>query len=119
MAIFFIDPDKIPLLGSLQFKVIYISIYLVFAAFLYFTVFQLLRVDMGKDKIYVSNYFKTYAYAYSDVNQIKEHNYGLFRLITITLKSTGSLGQKMTFIPSYKNYEFFIQSNPELFIDII
>ena len=80
---------------------------------------QLLRVDMGPDKFYVSNYMKTYAYAYSDIKAIKETNYGIVRLITIHLKNKGSLGKKITFIPSYKNYEFFIKNNSGLFRDIL
>ena len=91
IAIFFIDPDKIPLLGSSQFKMVYIGMYLIFAVFLYFTIMQLLRVDMGPDKFYVSNYMKTYAYAYSDIKAIKETNYGIVRLITIHLKNKGAL----------------------------
>lgn len=115
MAIFFIDPDKIPMLGSWQFRLAYVIIYLLFGVFLYLTFIQLLRVDMGPEKFNVSNYLKTYAYNYEDIEKIDESNYGLFRLITIRLKSKGSLGKRITFIPSYKNYEYFIEANPDLF----
>ncbi len=115
IAIFLIDPDKIPFLGSFGFRISYVIGYLIFAAFLYFTVIQLLRVDMGADKIYVSNYFKTFTYQYEDIEKIKEENYIIFKLITIKLKSKGSLGQKITFIPSYRNYEFFLETHPQLF----
>ena len=118
-AVFLVSPDEMPLLGSFNFKVGYTVMYFLFAAFLYFTVFQLLRVDFGKEKVFVSNYLKTFTYNYKDISIIKEHNYGLFRLITIHLKAKGSLGKKLTFIPSYKNYEFFIKSNPELFKNLL
>ena len=70
---------------------------------------------MGPDKFNVSNYMKTYAYRYSDIRSIDEKNYGLFRLITIHLNAKGSLGKRITFIPSYKNYEFFVNKYPHLF----
>lgn len=76
---------------------------------------KLLRVDMGPENFNVSNYMKTYSYRYIDIEKIQEQNYGLFRLITLHLKSKGSLGRKITFIPSYKNYEFFVNKHPELF----
>jgi len=119
VALFFIDPDSIPFMGSWQFKTGYIATYLVFALFLYFTFFKLLRVDMGPEKFFVSNYIKTYSYNYVDIEKIQESNYGLFRLISIRLKSRGSLGSKITFIPSYKNYEFFVENNPDLFSHLV
>jgi hypothetical protein len=115
VAIFFIDPDKIPFMGSWQFRVGYVVMYLLFGLFLYFTFIQLLRVDMGPENFHASNYIKIYAYKYKDIEKIDEQNYGLFRLITIHLRAEGSLGKKITFIPSYKNYEYFIEQHPELF----
>jgi len=73
------------------------------------------RVDFGLEKFNVSNYLKTFSYDYEDIEKIDEQNYIVFRLITISLKSKGSLGRKMSFIPSYKNYEYFVNKHPELF----
>ena len=74
---------------------------------------------MGKDKFHVSNYLKIYAYEYNDITKIDEQNYIIFRLITIHLKSKGSLGKKLTFIPSYQNYEYFVEKHPELFEHLV
>lgn len=115
VAIFLLDPDRIPLLSSWQFRTGYVLIYVLFALILYFTAMKLLRVEFGPEKFTVSNYFKTYAYQYQDIAEIKETNYLVFRLITITLRSSGSLGKRIHFIPSYKNYEDFIRDYPELF----
>lgn len=74
---------------------------------------------MGSEKFHVSNYLKIYAYKYEDIDKIQEYNYGLFRLITIHLKAKGSLGKKITFIPSYRNYEYFIEQHPDLFAHLL
>ena len=102
-------------MGSWQFRTGFVVMYVLFALFLYFSFIQLLRVDMGSDKFHVSNYLKVYAYKYLDIEKIDEQNYFLFRLITIHLKSKGTLGKKLTFIPSYQNYEYFVEQNPDLF----
>ncbi len=70
---------------------------------------------MGPERYFVSNYWKTYAYHYDDIERIEEKNYGLFKLITIHLRAKGKLGRRITFIPSYKNYEHFISEHPDLF----
>ena len=93
--------------------------YILFGLFLYFTFMKLLRVDMGPEKFYASNYMKTYAYDYSNIQKIDEQNYGIFKLIVIHLNSKGSLGNRITFIPSYKNYEFFIDGHKELFEHLV
>ena len=74
---------------------------------------------MGPEKFNVSNYLKTYSYDYKDIKKIDESNFGLFRLITIRLQSKGSLGNRITFIPSYKNYEYFVKKHPELFAHLL
>lgn len=119
VAVFFIDPDKIPFLGSIQFKIGYLVLYALFALFLILTVMRLKRIDMSKEKVFVSNYVKTYSYNYQDIEKIDESNYFIFRLITIHLKAKGAFGKKVFFIPSYKNYEFFTKSNPELFSHLL
>lgn len=119
VAILFVDGDKIPLLASLPFKLGYISMYLIFGTFLFFTVIQLLRVEFGLEKFTISNYLNTYAYAYQDIASIDESNYYIFRLITIKLKAKGSLGKTIRFIPSYKTYVEFVEENPLIFSHLL
>lgn len=115
VAIFFVDGDRIPLLASTPFRIAYTSVYLIFALLFYFTIMRLKRVDMDTEKMYVSNYLKTYAYPITDLEKITLNNYGLFRTMTFHLKSAGSFGKKIKIIPSYKNYQSYLGKHSEIF----
>ena len=119
VAVFVVDADSMPLLGSTPFRIAFTSIYILFALFLYLTVMKLMRVDMTPEKVFVGNYMKTYSYNYEDIERIQEANFYLFRIITIHLRSKGTFGKKIRFIPSYRNYLHFIGENQELFTHLI
>ncbi|HMP23447.1 MAG TPA: hypothetical protein PKC76_04910 [Saprospiraceae bacterium] len=80
---------------------------------LYFTVFQLKRVEMNHESVYVTNYFRHFRYPLQDVEKIVHRNFLLFRTATIHLRAPGSFGKTMTFIPSSRLYEDFWKSHPE------
>ena len=84
------------------------------ALFFYFTVIQLKRVEMDKDFIYVSNYVKTARYPYHQIEKIIEKDFALFHTVHIHLKEKGTLGKKITFIPSRFRFQSFLNEHPEV-----
>ncbi|MBX2929453.1 MAG: hypothetical protein KF852_16600 [Saprospiraceae bacterium] len=83
-------------------------------AVFYLTVWRLKRVELDEQFFYVTNYFRHVRYPYHQVNQIKITDWGLFRTIRISLKSPGSFGRHIVFLPSGRVLEDFAASRPEL-----
>ena len=119
LAILFANGEDNPMFGNWIFKLVTLSFFLLFLTFLYFTIMRLLRVEFGKEAFIVSNYFKTYQYRYSDIEQIKEYDLIVKKLIRIKMKGDTKLGRSFYFLKSPDLYEGFIRSNKEIFKELI
>lgn len=84
------------------------------SAVFYLTVWRLKRVELDEQFFYVTNYFRHVRYPYHQVNQIKITDWGLFRTVRISLKSSGAFGRRIVFLPSGRVLEDFATSRPEL-----
>jgi hypothetical protein len=83
-------------------------------AFIRFVLWRLYRIDMDSEHLYVSNYFKTYKYPYSEVLAIRDAGIMKERIYRITLKSKGSFGQNLYFVASKVLWLDFKNEHPEL-----
>lgn len=81
----------------------------------YFTVLQLKRVEMDQTHIFVTNYFKNFKYPWSNIENIEERDFIVFRTIHLVLKEPGTFGKKITFVASRRKFNTFIKENPHLF----
>ena len=88
-------------------------------AVLYWAVMRLKRVEMDKDFIYATNYFKTFRYPYHNVEKMVENDYLFFRSIHIFLKEPGTFGPKITFVVSQKLLERFLEDHPEVRVKLV
>lgn len=118
IAVWFAEDANLPADGFL-FRIGFTAFYIFFLIIMYFSVIQLKRVEFGEDGIYVTNYFKTYRYNYSDIANIHENNIVIATLGTIKLKEKGKFGRKISFIISRVNYEDFVQKHTHLFRHIL
>ena len=82
---------------------------------LYFTLWKLKRVEFGKEGFYVSNYFKTYRYTYDSISTIKEADWLIFIVVSLSLFKKGKMGSKISFIASRKRYNSFLAENKAIF----
>ncbi len=87
-------------------------------AFIYFILWRVYRVDMDERYVYISNYFSTYKYAFSDVESITDSKLLPGRLFIIRLKSKGTFGKNIYFLASQKLWGDFLLQNPDLFREI-
>lgn len=71
------------------------------------TLLRLKRVEMDKDFVYVTNYFKHYKYPWSNIAKISEHKFLYAKIVTIKFKVKGTFGKQITFIASNKLFRFF------------
>ena len=84
-------------------------------AFIRLLLWRFYRVDMDATHVYVSNYFKTYKYPFSEVDFIAESKTLPGRIFRIHFKSKGSFGQKIYFLASQVLWLDFLKEHPGLF----
>ena len=115
MAIWFLDTSHFAGMPIQTFRYGITVFLLVGIAFFYFTVLRLKRIEMDQTHIFATNYFKNYKYPWSNVENIKERDFIIFRTIHIILKEPGNFGKKITFVASRRKFNSFIKENPHLF----
>jgi hypothetical protein len=71
------------------------------------------RIDMDSRFLYVSDYFRTFKYPFSDIESITESTSLPGRVFCIMLKSKGSFGKKLYFLASQVLWQDFIKEHPE------
>lgn len=84
-------------------------------AFIYFILWRLYRVDMDHANAYISNYFKTFKYPFSDIESITDSKLLPGRLFIIRLKSKGTFGKNIYFLASQKLWKDFQMEHPGVF----
>lgn len=93
-------------------RIIFVVFYLIGVVVIYFTIFQLKRVELSASQLYLTNYVKHFQYAIEDIETIQIHNYFLFSIGTLRLKSKGALGREIRFIADRYRLKNFLVSNP-------
>lgn len=96
------------------FKIGIVCFYIAGAILLYFTLLKLKRVEMNGEFIYATNYFQHRRYPWSNVQKIKEKDFGLFSVFVIHLITPGKFGRKIPFIASRKRLTIFLKKHPSL-----
>ena len=99
---------------ALTFRIVMVVFYLTGLGFLYWAFVRLKRVEISMEGVYVTNYFKHFRYPILDIDRIETNDFLLFKSKTMHLKAAGSLGQKITFVPSRSKYKKFFAAHPEL-----
>lgn len=114
IVIFTVNSQTLPVLTSTGFRIGYVIFYVIFLTIIYFSIFQLKRVEFGEDSYIVTNYLKTYRLIYEDIEQVNITELGRLKLIKLKLKAKGSFGKTISFLASSKLYEIFMHSHPNV-----
>lgn len=85
-------------------------------AFVKMVLWRFYRVDMDSRFVYVSNYFKTYKYPFSEIESISDSKTLPGRVFLITLKAKGSFGKKIYFLAAQMLWQEFLKENPEIVV---
>lgn len=113
-AIWLTDTRNLGALPEIPLKYGSILFLLIGVTILYFTFFQLKRVEMDPDFIYATDYIKHFRYPYHNIEKIEELDYVVFNLVRIHLKTPGYFGKKIVFIPSQRRFQNFLNNHPEV-----
>ncbi len=81
---------------------------------IYFTLWQLKRVEFFPESFYVTNYFKHYRYGYDMIESISYTNLIIFRIMVIKLTQKGHFGRKIPLIISRKRHQLFREIFPKM-----
>ncbi|MDO8368213.1 MAG: hypothetical protein Q7T20_15545 [Saprospiraceae bacterium] len=63
------------------------------------TLWRLKRVDAGATHFFVTNYWTTVRYPWTDVEKIEEKKHLGRRIVTLCLRAPGRFGQRISFLP--------------------
>ncbi len=113
LAVLLRPEDYFGNIPAFVFKIGVLLFYLGGLALLYFTLLKLKRIEMDEQHIYATNYFKHRRYPWSNVEKIRERDFGLFSVYVIHLIKPGIFGRKLPFIASRKRLRFFLKNHPE------
>jgi len=95
-------------------KWVMLAIFLSGVLVLYFTIFQLKRVELDEQFVYVTNYFKTYRYPYSSVEKLEVSEFLFLAVGVIRLRQAGRFGRRITFVMAKVLFDDYIQRHPEV-----
>jgi hypothetical protein len=99
---------------AVYFKVGVVVFYLSGILMFGFTLLRLVRVELGAQEVYVTNYFKHIQYTLDSVESLQVSRFGFFAVGTLTLKAKGTLGRRLTFVVNNSRLEDFWEKHPEV-----
>lgn len=115
LVIFVVDTTDKPLLASQFFRIGFVTFFIIFLTLIYFTIYQLKRVETQERYIFVTDYFKTIKFPFENIDRISSMDLFLFKVVWLHLKSKGIFGRRIPFIAKKTNFKSFEMQNPELF----
>ena len=107
IASFVSDPQLVPQIANNKFRLQSVLFVLGGILFFAFTFFRLKRIDADDKHIFVSNYFKTYRYPVTDIDNIIIYNHIILKAAHLKFKGKTSFGKKVIFIPMMSNLRNF------------
>ena len=81
------------------------------------SVWRLRRVEMSREWVYVTDYFRQARYPWSNVARVAETPLGLVRIVRVVFHEPGSFGRSATFVASASRWRLFKDEFPERLAD--
>jgi hypothetical protein len=88
-------------------KLMFLLIWILAIAFMYWTCMVLKAVSVDDDFLYVSNYIKEISIPLSNIEDVTENRWINIHPVTIHLKSPSEFGDKIIFMPKVRVFAFF------------
>ena len=117
VVIFLIDANNEPFLTSTLFRSTFVGLFILFFALIYFTLFQLKRVESADGFIYTTNYFKTVRFPIENIKKIAVMNLGIVKIARMHLHNKGIFGDKIPFMTKWSNFNSFRSQYPNIEIN--
>lgn len=114
LVIFIVDTTDKPLLASSYFRYGFLAFFVIFLMVIYFTIYQLKRVEHEDGYMFVTDYFKTVKFPVENIKNISMMNLGLFRVVWLHLQKKGLFGKSIPFIAKKTTFASF-EANHQAF----
>jgi hypothetical protein len=88
-------------------KFIFLLIWIIGIAFLYWSCIRLKAVSVDEDFLYVSNYLREISIPLSNIYDVTENRWINIHPVTIHLKSPSEFGDKIIFMPKVRVFSLF------------
>ena len=89
------------------------ALYLAMMATFFFTVWRLRRVEMNRDWVYVTDFFRQARYPWTNIAAVTETSLGFVRLVRLRFHAPGSFGESALFLASGSRWRLFKEEHPE------
>ena len=88
--------------------------FLLSSAAIYYMVFLPIKwVAMDTEKMYVSNFFKSYQYSYDSIKLVEETKFLFWNRVRIHFHESAVFGDSITFYSSYF-WHYYLKKNPKI-----
>lgn len=114
IVLFFISLDNIgEPFTPMSARLIMLS-FVLSTAGIYYLVFSPIKwVAMDEEKLYVSNFMKSFEYTYDSIARVEEHKMLLWNKVSIHFHQSGQFGEKIVFFGSYY-WHYYLKKHPEI-----
>ena len=89
------------------------AFYLGMMGLFFFTVWRLRRVEMSRDWVYVTDFFRQARYPWTNVAAVTETSLGIAKLVRVRFHAPGSFGESALFVASGSRWASFKEEHPE------
>lgn len=109
------DRDSLGVFNYLPYKIGFFGFFVFFLLILYFSLWQLKRVESDDDCIYATNYFKTVKIGIGSIEKMTTIPLGFASLVTLKLKTKSSFGRRIHFLSKKSNFDTFLEKHQTYF----
>ncbi len=114
LALFWMPLDNIQEpFTPMSARLIMLSFVLSSAAVYYMVFFSIKWVALDTEKIYVSNFFKSFQYSYDSVKLVEETKFLIWNKVRIQFHERSTFGDSIVFFSSYF-WHYYLKKNPAL-----
>ena len=106
--------DVTPLFGNPAIRWGATIFYIVGLLLLRASFLRLKRIELDKDSIYITNFFKHVRYSHDSIEKMRKLDFGLFSLLHIRLREKGIFGQKIIALLAKAKFDQFMPLYPNL-----
>lgn len=86
---------------------------------IYYWVFYPIKwVAIDGEKIYVSNFSKSFQYTFDSISKVEEKKILLWKQVTIHFHTSGQFGDKVVFLSSYF-WHYYLKKHPEVLLKFL
>lgn len=79
----------------------------------YWLFYPLKWVGMDSERLYVSNFMKSFQYTYDSISKVEEHKLLFWNRVTIHFYEAGHFGKSISFFGSYY-WHYYLKKNPKI-----